>query len=334
MSLWSRSIGLLILTACLADPAARGADNPRGTSRVSFFGYDDCVALQNDETRVVLCHQSGGRVLEYALNGVNAIALDEAGRGWLPGNPDRRGASTGGRIDIGPEQTIPRHPVLWEGSWTAETPAPFTARLTSQKDESTGVQLVREFVLDDDSSELKVTQTIRNVADGIVEYCHWSRTFGQGGGVVVLPVTEPSRFPNKYVMYEPDNSIQMRPVDPHITLRDGCLIIHGSPQHPKLGFDTAAGWFAYAMPNDLLWVKRYPVYRDRVYNEVAGLTVSIWYPDRPMVELEPIGPRERLKPGEEAAFTETWTLHPFEFPAKAPESIDVQQVRRMGAPTE
>ncbi|MCA9053561.1 MAG: hypothetical protein KDA75_06975, partial [Planctomycetaceae bacterium] len=256
------SLRAFLVLMCLAGYAA--AAPPEGTSRVSYFGYDDCVALQNDSTRVVLCHHSGGRVLEYALHGVNAIALDDAGRGWLPGNKDRRGAGTGGRIDIGPEQTIPKHPLLWEGAWTASTPAPFTARLVSQADDATGVQLVRDFVLASDSSELQVTQTIRNVSRQTVEYCHWSRTFGVGGGVVVLPVTEPSRFPNRYVMYQPDGAIQMRPVDPHIQLRDGCLVIDGAPQFPKLGFDSAAGWFGYAMPNDLLWVKRFPVYPDRV----------------------------------------------------------------------
>lgn len=321
-----RVITLLATSVSLA-PAA---DAPAGTSRISFFGYDDCVALTNEHVRVVLCHQSGGRVLEYALDGVNAIALDDAGRGWTPGNPNRQGANTGGRFDIGPEQTVPKRPLLWEGAWTAETPAPCTARLTSQPDASTGVQLVRDFVLDADSSELRVTQTIRNISDRTVEYCHWSRTFGQGSGIVVLPVTEPSRFPNKYVMYQPDGAIQMRPVDPHIHVEPGRIVIDGVPKYPKLGFDSAAGWFGYAMPNNLLWVKRFPVDSDRVYNEVAGLTVSIWYPDKPMVELEPIGPRERITPGGEASFTETWTLHAFPFPATGT-AIDAAAVERLAS---
>jgi hypothetical protein len=319
-----------IAIVVLAARGAVGADLPAGVSRVDYFGYKDCVALSNATTRVVLCHQAGGRVLEYALNGVNAIALDEAGRGWLPGNPNRQGAATGGRLDIGPEQTIPRHPLLWEGAWTAETPAACSARLASQPDPATGVQLIRDFKLNPSTSELSVTQTIRNVSTQTVEYCHWSRTFGQGYGIVVLPVTEPSRFPNRYVMYQPDGAIQMRPVDPHIRQESGRIIIDGVPKYPKLGFDSAAGWFAYAMPNDLLWVKRYQVDRDRVYNEVAGLTVSIWYPDRPMVELEPIGPRERIAPGESAAFTEIWTLHPFRFPEKGM-AIDADAVERLAA---
>ena len=42
---------------------------------VEYFGYDDCVALENESTRVVLCPHGGGRVLEYALHRTNAIYL-------------------------------------------------------------------------------------------------------------------------------------------------------------------------------------------------------------------------------------------------------------------
>ena len=70
------------------------------------------------------------------------------------------------------------------------------------------------------------------------------------------------------------------------------------------------------MPNDTLFVKRFPTYPDRVYNEAAGLTLSVWYPTGPRIELEPIGPRERLKPGESASFTEDWWLLSHPFPKK------------------
>jgi hypothetical protein len=70
------------------------------------------------------------------------------------------------------------------------------------------------------------------------------------------------------------------------------------------------------MKNNLLFVKRFAAYPDRVYNEVAGLTTSIWYPDGPMCELEPIGPRERLAPGKSASFTETWWLLQHDYPAE------------------
>ena len=108
-------------------------------------------------------------------------------------------------------------------------------------------------------------------------------------------------------------------------MRDGFLEITAAPRFPKLGMETYAGWFAYLMKNDLMFVKRFPTYRDRVYNEVAGLTMSIWYPDRPMCELEPIGPREKLAPGQSASFTETWWLLPRPFP-KSGEPVDLKDV--------
>jgi hypothetical protein len=80
------------------------------------------------------------------------------------------------------------------------------------------------------------------------------------------------------------------------------------------------------MRNDLMFVKRFPVQRDRVYNEVAGLTISIWYPADRRVELEPIGPRERLEPGQSASFTEDWFLKPFPFPADGT-TVDLSRVR-------
>ena len=97
--------------------------------------------------------------------------------------------------------------------------------------------------------------------------------------------------------------------------RDGFLEIIGPPEHAKLGMDSHAGWFAYLMRNDVLFVKRYKTYPDRAYNEMAALTISIWYKDDEVCELEPIGPKENITPGQSTRFTEDWWLLPHPFPA-------------------
>ncbi len=302
------------------------ADEPAaGAQVVPFYGYDDCIRLENKHTRVTLAPVIGGRVLEYTLDGKNALYLPPGGEGWVYELGKNGGSPAPGRFDIGPEQTIPRHPQLWAGRWTGEITGPRSARLTSQKDKPTGVQLIRDFTLDGKTSRLSCKQTIKNISNESKEYCHWSRTFALGGGIVVIPLTQPSRFPNGYVMYDPAPFINFRPVDPNIRIRDGFLEITAAPKYPKLGMDTYAGWFAYLMKNDLMFVKRFPAYPDRVYNEVAGLTMSIWYPDRPMCELEPIGPRERIAAGKSASFTETWWLLPHKFP-KAGKDADLKQI--------
>jgi hypothetical protein len=302
------SLTLILTSAAVAE---------EGAKVVQYYGYDDCIELTNDLTRVVLCPAAGGRVLEYALDGKNALYLPPGDEGyrWEPGSK-KRGSMMAGRFDIGPEQLVPRRDAIWKGTWSGKITGPRSARLTSVKDEATGVQLTRDFSLSAASSGLKVTQTITNVSDEPKEYCHWSRTFAIGGGTVLVPTSKRSRFPKHYVMYESGKTMNFRPEDPQIQLEDKSrlLRINAAPKHPKLGMDSQAGWFAYLMPHDVMFVKTFKVSPERHYNEVAGLTVSIWYPDNGnMVELEPIGPAEQLQPGESGSFTETWHLLPQKF---------------------
>ncbi len=328
------------------------------TSRVDFHGYSDCVQLDNGHARVILGHHCGGRVLEYSVGGENAVALnpEQAGWTWEADGAGKMGAASGpgasddidpagGRFDIGPEKVTPAHPTLWLGAWSAEVTDGGGARLTSDRDPATGLRLVRDFALADDSSRLTCTQTIRNESGGAgppgagssgagssgaespgaessggagppgaesprtIEVCHWGRTLLPGGGVALVPLTEPSRFPNGYVMYGADGTtLDFEPNDPAVVVSEGLLQVIGTPRRAKLGMDSAAGWLAYLLPSDLLFVKRFPVFPDRVYNEIAGLTVSLWCFEGRLCEIEPIGPRERLAPGEQAAFTEEWWL--------------------------
>ncbi|MDP6036997.1 MAG: hypothetical protein QGG64_00445, partial [Candidatus Latescibacteria bacterium] len=206
-----------------------------GASFVDFAGYTGCVKLENGATEVILGHHAGGRVLSYTLNGVEAIFLDPAHYGWVDGPDKKRADLSGGRFDIGPEHTIPKHPKLWRGSWTVEITGDRKARMTSLEDDATGVQLIRDFELDAETSHLSCTQTIYNVSDEVKHWGHWSRTFAQGHGICLIPLTPDSRFPKNYVMYGPGSVIDFRPDDKHIRERDGFLEIFGPPERPKLG---------------------------------------------------------------------------------------------------
>lgn len=291
---------------------------------VSFFGYEDCIQLSNDQARVTLCPAAGGRVLEYSLNGKNALYLNPDEKGWTYESGKRIDISAG-RFDIGPEKLIPDRPELWLGRWTGEITGPNSARMTSVKHQATGTQLIRDFELANEGSKLSCRQTIRNISNKTTEWCHWSRTFALGNGICVVPLSNSSRFPHHYVMYESGKVLNFQPEDRSIFRKGNYLIVSDVPRKPKLGMDSTIGWFAYLMRNDLMFVKRFPTYPERVYNEIAGLTISIWYPQDRRVELEPIGPRERLKPGESASFTETWELIPHPFP-QDPQNVNTKAI--------
>jgi hypothetical protein len=309
----AKSLPVALFVAALAagflhaeEPAARV---------FTFHGYTQAVELKLGKTRAVLSPQAGGRVLEFSTDGVDAMYLDDAEKSWAPG---KSVPITAGRFDYGPELTVTPHPKAWSGDWEAEITESRTVKLTSPREDA-GIQLVREFRLvpHDQFVGMSCKQTMRNISKETKEVCHWGRSFSPGGGICVIPLGDrPSRFPSKYAMYEDSAVINVKASDERIRARDGFLEILAPPRKPKLGFDTYAGWLAYAMPNDRLFVKRFTTHPDRVYNEAAGLTLSVWYPPGPRIELEPIGPRERLKPGESASFTEGWWLLSHPFPKK------------------
>jgi hypothetical protein len=309
---------------------ASAADLPEGVRRVKVLNYPDCFELSNADTKVTLCHHVGGRVLEYSFKGRNALYLDPKEERWgTPGGP--KAPSSAGRFDIGPEYLLPKHDKLWSGAWQAEAIGPRAVRLTSQPDDATGVQLIRVFRLDAQSTHLACEQIIRNVSKGTVHWAHWSRTFAVHGGIGVVPLTpESTKYPNHFVMYDQsqEHSIILRPADPNIRVRGKFLEVLGPPRLPKIGFDTHAGWFAYVMPHDQAFVKRYAAHADRVYPEIASLTLCFWYPQASMVpacELEPHGPRNDIQPGASASFTEHWYLLPHKFPA-AGEQMDLEKL--------
>ena len=305
-------LSLVALCVTLCGPAGRSPAAEPAARFVASHGYTKAVELALGKTRAVLCPQAGGRVLEFSVGGKDAMYFDEAEKGWKPGKP---GPITAGRFDYGPELPAAPHPKAWAGEWTAEITEAKSVKLTSPPEDA-GIRLVREFrlVARGEAVGLSCKQTMRNASKETREVCHWGRSFSPGGGICVIPLGDrPSRFPSKYVMYEDSAVINVKAADGRIRERDGFLEILAPPRKPKLGFDTYAGWLGYALPNDTLFVKRFPTYPDRVYNEAAGLTLSVWYPAGPRIDLEPIGPRERLRPGESASFSEEWWLlsHPF-----------------------
>lgn len=292
---------------------------------IAFHGYSKAIELTLGNARAVLCPQAGGRVLEFSVDGKDAMWLDEQEKNWQPGKP---GPSSAGRFDYGPELTVLAHPKIWSGEWSGEVTGASSAKLTSPRDETAGMQLVREFSLAEHNKLVRLSckQTMISISKEVREVCHWGRSFSPGGGICLVPLGDrPSRFPAQYAMYEDSAIINVRNTDEKIRERDGFLEILAPPRKPKLGFDSQAGWLGYLMPNDTLFVKRFATSPDRVYNEAAGLTLSVWYPTGPRIELEPIGPRERLQPGESASFTEDWWLLQFPFP-KENERVDLKRL--------
>jgi hypothetical protein len=323
------ALACLLLSACASSLQAEG-----GVRRLQFLNYPDCIELSNKAgTVAVLGHHVGGRVLSYRQGGKESLYLNSSEEKWTPENGKK--PSSAGRFDIGPEYLIPKRAELWSGQWSAKITGPRSARLTSKPAADAGIRLIRDFVLAENSSHLACTQTMVNTSGETRRWCHWGRMFAIHGGIGVVPLTpKHQRFPKGYIMMRGSDEMLILPEDPNIRRRGNFLEILAPPKEPKLGFDSFAGWFAYQMPNDLAFIKTYKTYPGRLYGEIAGLTLSIWYPKSdwvPACEIEPIGPMEILQPGQKAAFTENWYLLPNRFP-KDGSKLDLSALAKKVAP--
>ncbi len=281
---------------------------------------DGEIVFENGEARVVISPAKGGRIMQYSWKGKKALEPVEAGPG---------------RFDIGPERIVPKRRELWEGVWNGEITGELSARVTSVEHKETGVQLIRDYSLDPSGSRFVATQTIVNISSKPVHWNHWSRTFAKGGGICLVPLSEYSAYPNQYIMYQDDGrTLDYRPMDPNIEIRDGYFILKGPPRFPKLGLDSHEGWMTYLSPNNLAFIKKFPTYPNRRYWEMIGMTISLWYVENrasdnlSTCELEPIGPREDIAPGKSASFTEEWFLEDYRFPRNA-QGIDLEEIEAM-----
>lgn len=309
----------LLAAAGRAEPAAATPVDGRTEFDRLTFDRAACIVLDNQVVRLVVDPLHGARVIEYSLGGKDIIY------GADPGRPDRvfpladhyMGPS-GGRFDIGPEDTVPEHLELWQGAWKVEQTEPRRVRLVSAEDRTVGVQLTREFRLGENDASVTCTQTIRNISGGTIITSHWFRTFAKGGGLCVFPLTPNSRFPLHYLSFAswPLYQISIRPKERCVTERDGFLIVDGAVGATKIGLDSHAGWFAYFHPSNLLMIKQFPVYPNRRYSDITGLTTAIFF-NPSLAELESLGPEETLAPGESATYHETWWLLPMEWPGNA-----------------
>ncbi len=325
-----------MLFACILLPGAQasgqliGAEaggQETGARFVTEHGNEDCIELFNETTRVVLEPNLGGRVLVYALNGKNVLWINQENEGkpYVEGEP--YGYPGAGRFDYGPEQTGPKSSDLFFGPWKAEITGAREAAMYSEMDPVSGVTLERRFKLEKEGSHLTCTQIIKNTGEGIARHYHWSRTFVKGGGISLTPLNPHSKYPEGYLHYGPGRAMNFEPgEEPNIRKREGILEIIGPPSRRKFVMDCEEGWLGYITLDNQLFIKKFKIFPDRPYWDMAAPTVSIWYNSDTMCEIEPMGPLEILEPGEAAAFTEHWFLYDYSYPVNR--VADLKEVRR------
>jgi hypothetical protein len=305
---------LLISPAAARAQAAAQAEAARGVKieeKVNFLGQPNNIRLSNSSVQLILATDYGPRILLYApVNSrpddnvfatVPALGLkSELGEWRLRG---------GHRLWHAPE-AIPRTyvpdndpvQVVREGN---------TIKLIEPVEKPTGIQKEMWVTLDPQGSHVTVTHRLTNKGFFAVDMAVWALSVMNKDGMAIIP-QEPFKSHD-------DDLLPARPMvlwsytnlrDPRwnfgqkfVTLRQDT----GMKDPQKMGFQNRQGWAAFHH-NDILFVKRFDWERDKTHPDY-GCNNEVYTNDQ-FLELESLGPLERVQPGQTLTHVEQWWLYP------------------------
>lgn len=180
-------------------------------------------------------------------------------------------------------------------------------RLIGPTESGSGIAKTIEIHLAEGRAAATLIHTLRN--DGLwpVELAPWTVTMCQLGAVVILPQpsgTTTGLLPNRTLSIWPYSHID----DPRLTLRDDYILIkavESSLPALKIGYYNPHGWMAH-WRNGLLFRKSFETTAGAPYPD-GGCNTEC-YASSTLVELEGLGPLQKIVPGASITFTETWEL--------------------------
>lgn len=275
-------------------------------TEMRFAGYD-CVKLENEALALWLTRSVGPRILGLAVQGgknlfaelpESTLECPGVGPFWLRG---------GHRLWYAPED--PRRTYLPDNDPIAVTKIENGLQATQPVEPSTGIQKSLTVTVPATEARVVVDHTLLNQGDSPVELAPWAITQLKPGGAAVLPqaralADEYGLLPNRHIVLWPYTQTD----SPYITWGERYLFVEATMQDGalKLGFPNPEGWLAYSV-DDTLFVKQ-ALYQPGADYYDRGSSSECYCNPR-FLELETLGPRTMLGPGESVTHQEIWTLH-------------------------
>ena len=241
-----------------------------------FRGWAGACVLDNGLVRLVAVPDIGGRVMACDLGPYPFLFVDPDLAGKLFSPEENQGdGSLGAWKNYGGDKTWPApqgwerddqwhgppDPVLDTGRYTLDDlcadGATATVRMTSPADPRTGVQITRQFTLQDDSSRVMVSISFRNTTQQTIRWSIWEvvqlraeKHTDDGGSahesaaIITAPLRPASTFPRHFnVMFGADENPQWQ-VNTEQNLFEAPYLWHIG----KVGLDNSGGWIAFSNP--------------------------------------------------------------------------------------
>lgn len=304
---------------------------------ISYRSWDYCYKISNANAEIIINPAYGGHILYYGLKMLNTNVLwaDSTINGHMAEKYQSSVADKkvpdSGRFDIGNERLTQNiHDDLWEGPYLVRIINDYSVIVTSYPSIESGIQLSREYTLDDEGSHLNVKQTMKNISNREVKYCHWSRSLLPSGGVYITQLVKTSKYPKGFAqfLWSPDRIEKENPSTKRISIVNDTIFVArpGGNTGVKYGMMTTSGWCCY-VNNNMMFVKRFDLYPNGEYdNNLKAEFPNMIYFDKRFIEVEPNSAMVKLKPGDSNSYSENWWL--LNYPEKTDNTFDVMKAFR------
>jgi hypothetical protein len=173
----------------------------------------------------------------------------------------------------------------------------------------TGIQKSIRITLPDNNANVIVDHIIKNEGVWPIETAPWAITSLKPGGVAILPqMTEfidvDGVWPNRCLAFWPFTDIN----SPYIHWGNRFLFVEAKMEKGRLkfGFPNPKSWLAY-YNRGLLFIKKASYSEKELYFDMGSSSQLYCQPE--FIELETLGPRKVIAPGEIVSHREIWNLY-------------------------
>ncbi|RLD05075.1 MAG: hypothetical protein DRI56_10170 [Chloroflexota bacterium] len=284
-------------------------DNQRGfaVKTIQYQNYQ-CVQLSSQTLTLLVTQSVGPRILSLQIeDGENLFA--ELPQKVIVRPDGRMYRFYGGhRLWHAPEDI--NRTYLPDNEPVEIFPLESGCRAVQPVEPETGLQKVIEIRLPAKRPVVEVEHILTNRGAKPIPCAPWAITQLKPGGVALLPqntgpMNENPILPNRQIALWPYTDIK----NPHLTLKNDVIRIDAKLADGalKVGFSNYRGWLAY-WREGVLFVKRTVCHSPAEYYDFGSSSECYCAPD--MLELETLGAKVILQPGESAAHKETWEVYP------------------------
>lgn len=275
--------------------------------KTAYQGWPNCFRISNGEVELIVTSDIGPRIMRFGFIGGQNLLKEYEDQ--LGGTGEKEWQLRGGhRIWAAPEDA--KRTYALDNSPVQIEITDGVLKATSEVEADSGLEKQIEIHMAPSGTGVTVIHRLKNMLPWPIELAAWSLTMMTPGGMGITG--HPPRGTHQEVLL-PTHPLVMWAFtdlsDPRWKFTKKYLMLKQDPENKepqKIGHFNPDTWGAYLLGSEL-FLKRYKADPAKTYSDF-GCSFEV-FSRNDILELETLGPLEKVEPGASVEHVETWSLH-------------------------